>query len=48
MKSRWDEIEQAYATYAPRYDGDTEFDVRTLGEKNDWYPDIPKRSVEHV
>lgn len=25
-----DEIEQAYATYAPRYDGDMEYDVKTL------------------
>ena len=48
MKSRWDEVEQAYARYAPRYDGDTEYDVRTLGEQNDWYPDINKRGVERV
>ena len=48
IKSRFDEVEQAYTTYAPRYDGDTEFDVRTLGEKQNWYPDIPKRDVDHV
>ena len=48
MKSRWDEVEQAYTKYAPRYDGDTEYDVRTLGEKNNWYPDIPKHGVDHV
>ena len=48
IKSRFDEVEQAYTKYAPRYDGDTEYDVRTLGEKNNWYPDIPKHGVEHV
>lgn len=30
IEARYDEIVKAYDGYAPRYDGDTEFDVRTL------------------
>jgi NAD(P)-dependent dehydrogenase (short-subunit alcohol dehydrogenase family) len=41
IRERHDEIERAYAVYAPRYDGDEEFDVRTLGVKHNWYPDLP-------
>ncbi len=37
-------LDHAYATYAPRYEGDSEFDVRTLGAKHNWYPDLPERS----
>ena len=29
-EQRFKEISEAYARYAPRYDGDEEFDVRTL------------------
>lgn len=43
VQERFDEIERAYATYAPRYAGDDEFDVRTLGAKHGWYPDLPTR-----
>lgn len=31
------EISEAYAEYAPRYDGDDEYDVRTLGARNSWW-----------
>jgi NAD(P)-dependent dehydrogenase (short-subunit alcohol dehydrogenase family) len=41
IKARWREIESAFAKYAPRYEGDVEFDVRTLGVKNNWYPRYP-------
>lgn len=41
---RTEALDHAYATYAPRYDGDDEFDVRTLGAKHGWYPDLPERS----
>lgn len=34
IRSRYEEIEAAYAKYAPRYPGDKEFDVRTLGAKS--------------
>ena len=30
IRARHEEIEAAYARYAPRYQGDDEFDVRTL------------------
>ena len=30
INERYDAVSKAYATYAPRYDGDVEFDVRTL------------------
>ena len=30
IRARYEEIEAAYARYAPRYEGDDEFDVRTL------------------
>lgn len=32
-----DEIRAAFAKYAPRYENDIEFDVRTLGAKNSWW-----------
>lgn len=38
---RQHEIAEAFAAYAPRYPGDDTFDVRTLGSKNGWYPDVP-------
>jgi NAD(P)-dependent dehydrogenase (short-subunit alcohol dehydrogenase family) len=41
---RTEALEHAYATYAPRYKGDNEFDVRTLGAAHNWYPDLPERS----
>jgi NAD(P)-dependent dehydrogenase (short-subunit alcohol dehydrogenase family) len=44
IRERAAALERAYATYAPRYAGDTEFDVRTLGAKNNWYPGLPERS----
>jgi NAD(P)-dependent dehydrogenase (short-subunit alcohol dehydrogenase family) len=44
IRERTEALEHAYATYAPRYDGDDEFDVRTLGAKHNWYPDLPERS----
>lgn len=30
IQERFDEVSEAYATYAPRYDNDVEFDVRTV------------------
>jgi NAD(P)-dependent dehydrogenase (short-subunit alcohol dehydrogenase family) len=44
IRERAAALERAYAKYAPRYAGDTEFDVRTLGAKNNWYPGLPERS----
>lgn len=44
IRERTAALERAYATYAPRYAGDTEFDVRTLGAKYNWYPGLPERS----
>jgi NAD(P)-dependent dehydrogenase (short-subunit alcohol dehydrogenase family) len=41
IKARWREIEAAFSKYAPRYQGDVEFDVRTLGVKHNWYPRYP-------
>jgi hypothetical protein len=32
IDDRYDEIRAAYETYAPRYEGDAEFDVRTITE----------------
>lgn len=46
IKARWNEIEAAFNKYAPRYEGDAEFDVRTLGKKNNWYPRYPNASAE--
>jgi NAD(P)-dependent dehydrogenase (short-subunit alcohol dehydrogenase family) len=37
IRPRYEEIEAAYAKYAPRYEGDDEFDVRTLGAKFNWF-----------
>lgn len=41
ISARWKEIEAAFKKYAPRYEGDDEFDVRTLGAKGGWYPAYP-------
>jgi NAD(P)-dependent dehydrogenase (short-subunit alcohol dehydrogenase family) len=38
--ARNEEIERAFKKYAPRYEGDDEFDVRSLGAKYNWYPDL--------
>lgn len=38
IRERQDEIDKAFAAYAPRYEGDDEFDLRTLGAKHNWYP----------
>lgn len=46
IHARWREIEAAFAKYAPRYDGDIEFDVRTLGVKNKWYPGYPNAAED--
>jgi hypothetical protein len=32
INARYNEIRGAYETYAPRYEGDIEFDVRTIFE----------------
>jgi NAD(P)-dependent dehydrogenase (short-subunit alcohol dehydrogenase family) len=40
IRHRNSEIEAAYAKYAPRYNGDDEFDVRTLGARLNWYPGL--------
>jgi NAD(P)-dependent dehydrogenase (short-subunit alcohol dehydrogenase family) len=37
IKARSDQVEAAFAKYAPRYKGDDEFDVRTLGRKFNWW-----------
>jgi NAD(P)-dependent dehydrogenase (short-subunit alcohol dehydrogenase family) len=44
IEERTAALARAYTTYAPRYVGDTEFDVRTLGAQHNWYPDLPERS----
>ncbi|MDR5837303.1 SDR family NAD(P)-dependent oxidoreductase [Caballeronia sp. LZ034LL] len=44
ISARWREVEAAFRKYAPRYEGDIEFDVRTLGVKNGWYPRYPDAS----
>jgi len=45
IRQRMDEVEHAYSTYASRYDGDDEFDVRTLGRRHGWYPDMPAEAL---
>jgi NAD(P)-dependent dehydrogenase (short-subunit alcohol dehydrogenase family) len=42
IRARNEEIERAFKKYAPRYEGDDEFDVRSLGVKYSWYPDLPR------
>ena len=42
IRARNEEIERAFKKYAPRYEGDDEFDVRSLGVKYNWYPDLPR------
>lgn len=37
IQARYEEIKAAYAKYAPRYQGDNEFDVRTLGARFNWW-----------
>lgn len=37
FRARHEQIEAAYAKYAPRYQGDDEFDVKTLGAKFGWW-----------
>ncbi|MDR5881755.1 hypothetical protein [Caballeronia sp. LZ032] len=44
ISARSREVEAAFRKYAPRYEGDIEFDVRTLGVKNGWYPRYPDAS----
>jgi NAD(P)-dependent dehydrogenase (short-subunit alcohol dehydrogenase family) len=48
INARHAAVERAYASYAPRYDGDNEYDVRTLGAKNDWYPGMPHKTDRSV
>lgn len=43
IQERQQEIERAFSTYAPRYAGDDQFDVRTLGAKHGWYDDMPHK-----
>jgi NAD(P)-dependent dehydrogenase (short-subunit alcohol dehydrogenase family) len=40
IDNRHEEVTLAFSRYAPRYPGDDEFDVRTLGAKHNWYPDV--------
>jgi NAD(P)-dependent dehydrogenase (short-subunit alcohol dehydrogenase family) len=42
IRERQNEIAHAFDTYAPRYPGDDEFDVRTLGARLGWYDDMKK------
>ncbi|RFU49672.1 SDR family oxidoreductase [Paraburkholderia sp. DHOC27] len=44
--ARWREIEAAFAKYAPRYQGDVEYDVRTLGVEHHWYPRYPNAAAD--
>lgn len=46
IKARTDEVERAFAAHAPRYEGDDEFDVRTLGVKHNWYPDLKVKATK--
>jgi len=48
IDARHEAIERAYATHAPRYEGDDEYDVRTLGTKHDWYPGMPQKTPRPV
>ena len=45
IDARYNAIKEAYATYAPRYPGDVEFDVRILGAKRGWYPPMPDKGL---
>jgi hypothetical protein len=38
IEDRWSAIHKTYETYAPRYAGDEEFDVRMPGQRLGWYP----------
>lgn len=44
IDARHQAIARAFETYAPRHSGDDAFDVRTLGAKHNWYPDLPDRT----
>lgn len=44
IRARNAELEESYARYAPRYEGDDEYDVRTLGVRHNWYPDLARRT----
>lgn len=35
VNARFEAISKAYSTYAPRYDGDDDYDVKTLVSKRD-------------
>ena len=48
INARHAAVERAYAAHAPRYEGDDEYDVRTLGAKNNWYPDMPQSAGRSV
>lgn len=37
IENRWSVVRKAYETYAKRYPGDEEFDVRMLGARLGWY-----------
>ncbi len=43
IRERSEQIERAFKTYAPRSEGDDEFDVRTLGVKHHWYPHLASK-----
>ena len=44
INTRYSAVQRAFATYAPRYEGDDEYDVRTLGVTNNWYPGMPQKA----
>ncbi len=46
INTRYAAVQRAYAKYAPRYEGDNAFDVRTLGRRFNWYPDVPAKGGE--
>jgi len=46
INTRHAAVERAFATYAPRYEGDNQYDVRTLGVRNNWYPGMPQKAGE--
>ena len=45
IESRYQEVAAAYRQFAPRHDGDDRFDVRVLGERHHWYPELPLPAV---
>jgi NAD(P)-dependent dehydrogenase (short-subunit alcohol dehydrogenase family) len=48
INKRHEAIARAYREYAPRYEGDDEFDVRMLGVKHGWYTEMPENSATAV